>query len=193
MSKLITSTIYGPTNTNNVVSVKRDSLLNVQGAIIGFKSVQTDSQTLYSAPASGDGTTITDLSITYTPKLSTSILLMRWMINAETHWDVDFLMHQNGSLITTAGYQGYNNVSGNVRWSSLMSAPYDNDTASTPANWCLQYYIPASNTTSRTYSPAIRGSGATAYTLYLNRTASSTGQDAYETMVSTGTIMEISQ
>ena len=49
----------------------------------------------------------------------------------------------------------------------------------------------AGSTASRTYAPAVRGSGGTAYTFALNRTLGSIGADNFENTVSTGIIYEV--
>ena len=74
-----------------------------------------------------------------------------------------------------------------------MSAFYDNNDSSTMSNYFLQYAVPAGDTNSATYAPAIRASGATAYTFYLNRIVNSAGTDGQEISVSTGMIQEIAQ
>jgi hypothetical protein len=169
------------------------NITNPPDSIVQVKYYRTDARNTYTAANSGNGTTITDLNLTITPKYSNSIILMQWMINCEFHHDNVFLLHKDGALITTSSYEGYNNVAGNNRWSGVASGQYDNDNNSTMYNIFLQYAIPASSTASATYSPAVRASQATAYTFYLNRTQGSAGSDSYEVTISTGTIWEIAQ
>lgn len=167
--------------------------LHSSGMIIQTNLVRTDARVAFSAPTTGNGTTITNLNLTITPKFASSLLIMRWMINCEVHFNTVFLVHRGGALITDSGFQGYNSQAGNVRWSGVMSANYNPDNDSTPENYSLLYAIPALTTTSRTYAPAIRGSGATAYTLFLNRTAGATASDNREVMLSNGVIWEVAQ
>jgi hypothetical protein len=115
------------------------------------------------------------------------------MLNGEVNNNSMFLIHKDGAIITTAGYEAYNNVVGNVRYSGLLSALYDNDDSSTMSNYYIQYFVPAGSTTTASYAPAIRSAGANAYTLYLNRVTATTGQDSHENSVSTGMIQEIAQ
>jgi hypothetical protein len=155
---------------------------------------RTSARNTYAAAASGNGTTITDLNLTITPRSASSLLVIQWMINGEASsgsWDMVYLIHQDGALITTPGYEGYNNQSGNQRWSGVAAGMYDNNSDSTMANMILQYAIPARSITSQTFAPAVRSSNATARTFFLNRTVGSTGQDSYEVAVSSGTIWEI--
>lgn len=163
------------------------------GMVIQTVAVRSDVLTTYSSAATGDGTTITELNLSITPKFSSSLLVMKWMINCEVQHNDVFLVHKNGSLITTSGYEGYNTEAGNIRWSGLVSAKWDNNDASTIQNYYIQYAIPAGSTASQTFAPAIRASTSTAQILYLNRTVNSTGADENETAVSTGVIMEIAQ
>jgi hypothetical protein len=146
----------------------------------------------YSSANSGNGTTISDLSMTISPKSANSILIMEWMITGEMHLNNGFVIHKNGSLITTAGQEGYNNVSGNVRYSTLHPALYDNNNESTPSNNRLTYQCIAGTTSAITFAPAVRATGATAYTFYLNR-AMGSGTVAYtgqEQNVSYGYLFE---
>ena len=193
MSKV---TVTNLSNQNGgAIGLAAGTVLRSPGMVIQTQYVRTNARTTYSSPNSGNGVTITDLNLTITPRLSTSLLIMQWMINAEwtTAWDNVFVLHKNGLLITTPGYQGYNQFGGNARWSGFVSGMYDNNSDSTMANYFLQYAIPAQSTTQQTFAPAVRGSGATSYTFFLNRCVGSTGTDNYEVSVSSGVIYEVAQ
>lgn len=181
------------TNGDTVANASASGQFYYPGSVVQVKTVRSDSRTTISSNNSGNGTTITQLNLTITPKFANSLLVMQWMINGEHHNDNVFLIHKNGSLITTAGEQGYNSESGNVRWSGIASAFYDQNDSTTPSNWFIQYFAIAGSTSSTTFAPATKSSSSGNYTFYLNRTFAGTGQDAYETMVSTGTIWEIAQ
>jgi hypothetical protein len=161
------------------------------GFVRQFKSIQTSNRSTYSAAVSGNGTAVTDLNITITPKYATSLIILTWMINGESSYNVTWTAMKNGVLITDTGYEGYNNNIGNVRYSGLLTPTYDLNDSSTPYNLFLQYAVIAGSTASRTYAPAIRAAGGSAYTLYLNRTVASAGADNQEQTVSTGQAMEI--
>lgn len=163
------------------------------GTVLQVKTVRTEARNTYSAPNSGDGTTITDLNLTITPNFSNSLLIIQWMLNGELHHDANILIHKNGTLITTANEAGYNATAGNSRWSGFIPSPYDTDVNSTPQNMFIQYFSTAGATSSMTFAPAVRASDATAKTLYLNRAAATAGQDGQEVSVSTGMIWEIAQ
>jgi hypothetical protein len=193
MSNLIATTLAGQLTGDNLIKVAAGSVFKYPGAILQTLYIRSDNRAAWASPASGNGTTITDLNITITPKLSTSILLMTWMINGEMGENNVFLVHENGALITASGYEAYNTVSGNVNYSGVVSAKYDGDNNSTPNNYCIQYYVSAASTASRTYAPAVRSASGAAQTFFLNRTTNSVGSDTLENMISTGVIMEIGQ
>jgi len=184
---------YIVTDTTPTVTIPSGSAVASPGSVIQLRYVRTDARQSYSAPPSGIGTAIGELALTITPKKSNSLLVMRWMINGELHQDAMFVLHQDSDLLNQPGYQGYNNVIGSERWSGLVSGRYDENEDSTPSNWYLNFVIPAGSTVARTYYPAVRSSSSGTYSLALNRTVSSLGQDSYEAMISTGTIMEIAQ
>ena len=193
MSQLSVSNITGLAASNWGINVEPGSYLYSPGLILQTVYVRTNVQTTYASANSGNGTAIAALNITIVPKRADSLLLCTWMINGEVNHNNVFLVHKDGELITTAGYQAYNNVAGNQRWSGVMSAFYDNNDSTTMSNYYLQYAVPAASTTSATYAPAVRASGATAYTFFLNRCVANAGADAVEIAVSTGMIQEIAQ
>jgi hypothetical protein len=163
------------------------------GSVVQVQTVRTDSRATISSNNSGNGTTITQLNLSITPKFSNSLLVMQWAINFEAHHDNIFLIHKNGALITTTGETGYNSEAGNARWSGFGSSSYDQNESSTPENILLQYFCVSGSTSSATFAPATRSSTGTNYTFYLNRTVGSLGADGNENMVSTGIIWEIAQ
>lgn len=193
MSQLVTSTITSKASANWAVNVASNSYLYSPGMILQTVYVRTDVQTTYSSAITGNGTAIAALNITIVPKRADSLLLCTWMINGEIGENNVFLVHKDGALITTAGFEAFNPAVGNQRWSGMMSAFYDNDNSTTMSNYYLQYAVPAGSTASATYVPAIRASGATAQTFFLNRTIDTAGSDAREIAVSTGMIQEIAR
>jgi len=188
-----TVTVGTIATTANAVVLTAGTNLRYPGQVVQMFTIRTDVRTAYSSLPSGNGTTLSALNLTITPKFSSSLIVMEWMINCEVHHDNVFLVHQDGSLITTSGYEGYNSGAGNQRWSGYLSGFYDANESSTMTNYYMLYSIPATNLSQRTYAPAIRSSTGTQYTLTLNKTISNQGEDVYENAVSTGLIMEIQQ
>jgi hypothetical protein len=176
-----------------VTNLSGNGSVYIPGTVVQVQTVRSDSRTTIASNNSGDGTTITQLNLTITPKFANSKLIMQWMLNGEIGNDAVFLIHRNGSLITTAGATGYNSEGGNVRWSGVVSAVYDVDNNTTAGNYFIQYECLSGSTATQVFAPATRASGASGTTLYLNRTLASTGADTQEAMISNGTIWEIAQ
>lgn len=186
-----------PISYPKIISTTNRSSIYIPGSIVQCVYVRSDNRTFYTGQTTGDGTTIGELAITIKPKRANSILMMKWMINGEVHQDVVFLVHRNGSLIYDGGYEAFNSEIGNLRWSGIVSGPYESNTteySTTPNNFMLRYWVPAINTDMRTYAPAVRSSSTTAYNLHLNRVQNTaTGTNGQEMTVSSGVIMEIAQ
>jgi hypothetical protein len=193
MSELSVGQLRGLTVNNNVITVPSGHTLYAPGSVVQVQTVRSDARVAISSPASGDGITITQLNLSITPKFANSKLIMQWMINGEQHQDNVFLIHRNGLLITTAGATGYNSEATNARWSGIASGAYDQNESSTPSNFFIQYEILSGSTATQVFAPATRASSTGAQTFFLNRTYSYLGQDAYENLVSNGTIWEIAQ
>ena len=191
MSTVITSKLKGVVENNYNILVSGATHTSYPGTIIQVQTIRSDAKLTYASATTGDGTTISAVGLSITPKYSNSMLLMRWQLCGELYENNVFLLHRDGVLITDSGYAGYNATAGNNRWSGFVPPYYDGDQNSTPAAYKIQYFIPAGSTSSRTYAPAVRAARSTAYTFYLNRTQGSTGADNYEQTVSTGIIMEI--
>jgi len=161
-----------------------------EGSVVQTVLLRSDSRTTYSSATSGDGTTVSELNLTITPTYANSHVWCSWLIFGEFHQDNVFLVHKNGSLQS----DGYNTSIGNIRSSGVMSAFYDQDQNSTPSNWRLHYVDTSlGSTDTRTYAPAVRGSGATAYTFAFNRTLNGATSNNYETGVSFGWAVEIAR
>lgn len=193
MSNIKLSKLLATAGNNWLIDIDSDSYLYRAGMVLQTVYVRTDSQATFSSATSGDGTTITPLEISITPKRSDSLLVFTWMLNGEIGENNVFLIHKDGSLITTSGYESYNNVVGNLRYSGLVSTAYDNDQSTTMSNYFIRYFIPSSSTTAATYAPAIRSAGPAAQTFYLNRSMASAGQNGVEIAVSSGMVQEIAQ
>lgn len=202
MSRLSVGQLRGLPANSNVIEIPSGHTLDVQGTLT-YRSVpnqvrqviyvRTDTRTTYAANNSENGTTISDLSISVTPQFANSLLIIQWMINGEVHQDSTILIHKNNSLITESGVEGYNQSLGNIRSSGYTSGAFDNDTSSTPSNYFVQYSIVAGSTSSMSFAPAVRSSGASNYTFALNRTVSGATTDNQESMVSSGVLWEIAQ
>lgn len=160
------------------------------GSVIQTVWVRSDTRTTYASNPTGNGTTVTELNLTITPRFASSTIICDWMINGELMQDNLFVIHKDGTLQTSPA--GYNTAIGNARYSGYTSGFYDQNEDSTPSNWKVTYVDNSlGSTSSRTYAPAIRSSSSGTYTLALNRTLNGSASDAYESMVSVGVAMEI--
>jgi len=155
------------------------------GGVIQVATVQTRTIATYSAPTTGDGTEITPLTITMTPTASGNKVILDWIVNGECHYDTGYIVTRNGVQLTDTT-NGTND-----RWATINAQPYDTDTNSTPDNAVIRIIDNSSLAISSIYRLHIRSTRSSALTLYLNRTFSSTGQDQYETSLSTGSAMEV--
>jgi hypothetical protein len=195
MSYLATNNLTAPGGMGGSIQVTPDTQL--KGVSAGSlyapgMPLQTvintqHNRSTWSSPQSGNGTTITDMNVTITPKFANSLIYLEWRLHYELQHDNVFLIHKNGSLI------GYNTDSGNNMWSGIATANYDGDDSSTPAIMHLVWWDYPGSTSAVTYAPAIRCSSNTSYTMSLNRTLGSTGQWGHENGVSVGMAMEIAQ
>jgi hypothetical protein len=178
--------------TNQIQTITGNPILNSSGSIIQTVYVRSDAFTTFSAAASGNGTTVSALSASITPTSATNRIICNWVICGEvgSASDCVWLIHRNGALITTAGEEGRNSVSNN-RWVGFAPTPYEPDFSSTPFSLSIQYSQIAGTTSTITYSPAIRSSGASVQTFYLNRPIGGTGGDNYENTVSTCILYEV--
>jgi hypothetical protein len=191
MTKLIVGQLQGVSNT---ITMPAGHAFAAPGGIIQVIYRRTDAMVNFAAPITGNGTPITDLAVGIAPKKANSLILLRWMVNGELHYDAVFTLQIGGDLIAIPGYQGYNNTSGNVRWSGITSGRYDRDVATTPNNWYIQYVIPAYTTNYRSYNLGVRSSSSSAYVFSLNKPITdSAPSPGVEAMVSTGVAMELAQ
>ena len=171
--------------TGDEISLDAGTELHHEGRIIQTVIVRTDVRQTFSAPNSGNGTPVTPLRLTITPKRSDSWIWLRWTLHYEMHHDTVFLAQENGSLI------GFNTYRGNVRWSGILTPLYDNDYGSTPQPSTINWFVRAGSTNSRFYDLAVRSSSTGNFTLALNRPVGSAGGDNNEVGISYGYAREI--
>lgn len=160
------------------------------GTVLQVKTVRYSGR-----PAIGFSTSdviLSDLSVSITPKRSNSLLIAQYQICGEMTYNTVFRAYRDGGLISTSGYQGYNENDGNT-WSGIAVWPYDTDIASTPNTQFIQYFVPSGNTNATTLQISIRSSANESQTFYMNRSTNSTGAIAYEIMVSNVIVWEIAQ
>jgi hypothetical protein len=149
------------------------------GNVVSSDFVQTCEPYLVYTRNSGNGTRFNALSLSVTPKKSSNILVMQWVLTGEVSWDEVLLLHRNDSLITDGGQQGY------------IGGWYDRDNSSTPQSFKLTYHCVANTTSPLYFTPAVRSSQGSENWWRLNRTWNSNGQNSYERTCSLGYLFEI--
>lgn len=159
------------------------------GTLLQFTNIRVDAQATYTGNTSGNGTEITLLNQTITPRRADSKLLIHWEAHHEANWDATLVIWKNGSIMSN----GYNTVSGNQRWSGYAGIPYDPDFSTTPQRLSIDFVDVPNTTSPVTYSLAFRSADSTVRTFFLNRAQADTGSDGREVAVSMGYIMEIAQ
>lgn len=194
MSTVIVGAIQHP-RANTAITVATGSNIYLPGSCVQIATVRSDNRVSFLAPNSGGGTTITDLNLTISPRNANSMLQITWMISGECSENLNFLIHRGGNLILDSGYEGLNNMAGNTTLSSgYTTAWYDGDQSTTPCTFYIRYCIPAGNTSSRTYAPAVRSSTYGGNQIfYLNRPINNVGTENQENGFSNGIVMEIGQ
>lgn len=163
------------------------SLNNAVGSVVQMKAIQTRTQGTYDALNTGDGTEITPLNITITPRKPGNAMVLEWHVNGEANNNTLYVVKRNGVLLTDT------TDASNNRWAGLAAQPYDTDNNSTPDNAILRITDFSTLAIPTTYTLHIKGSTTTSYALFLNRAATLAGADTHETSISTGTATEIAQ
>jgi hypothetical protein len=158
--------------------------LYAPGVPVQFVSAQVHDKVAYST---AETTHISPLDISITPHFSNSKIYLMWRIEHEVHHDANFRIYRDGTLI------GYNTVSGDVQWSGVTTATYDQNTDSTPEQSIITWIDEPNTTSTVTYKVYMKRSGTANWAFYLNRPAQSAGSSAQETGVSQKTAMEIAQ
>jgi hypothetical protein len=168
-----------------------DALVSPTG-IVQCITKRSDTRAIIQAPNTNVPQQLSDLGLTITPRSADSMLMMRWMLSGEPHYNISFVVTRETRVIFDPGYESFNAQVGYQRWSGITTGWHDrNDQNSTPTIIFMQYMVPAGSTETRTYYPAVKSSDGSNFTYAQNRTYNNWGQDNYEIGVSAGWIWEI--
>lgn len=168
--------------------------MNFSGAVLQCITVRYDGRPNISMPTNAQGTRDTNLRLTITPTYTTSLIVCEWMISGEpNNHDSGIRVAKNGTVVTTSGYQGYNNNTGQNNHSFISSQWYDPDDNSTPQLSKILYYDKPNTTSSVYYEPAFASSNSGTRNFNMNHTTGSNGQQNHENGTSFGRIWEIRQ
>ena len=153
------------------------------GHVIQCVHVLSNDRTSFSVPNNNVGVHIDDVDLAITLKSSNSKIVCSWVLTCETAENNVFNVYKDGSLATNG-----KNTNASDDYSGFAVAVYDQDVDSTPEQVTIQYVDP--NPTSGTYQIRVANSNGT-NTFYLNRSAATVGNTAYENGVSSAIIWEI--
>jgi hypothetical protein len=168
--------------------------INYAGAVLQCNMIRYDARPSVSAPGNANGTALTQLRLSITPTYTNSLIVCEWYIHGEaSSHDQGFRVGKNGTVVTTSGFQGYNNDTGQNNHSFITSDHYDANDDSTPNCSVLLYYDRPNTTSSIYYEPHVAAADGPARTWFFNRTVSSAGAGNQENGVSFGRIWEIKQ
>ena len=155
------------------------------GTVASVNMLQTRTQDSYTGANSGNGTVITPLNITFTPKQAGNKVILEFTINGEGNNNLVFLVSRNDTLLADA-----TNASNN-RWAGTTAMAYDTNVVSTPNNITVRILDLNTLATESTYKVQIRSSQAATQTFRLNRSYETTGEDGQEATLSVATATEI--
>jgi hypothetical protein len=171
--------------TGNTLTMQTGHVIRQPNVYINHWYVRDDTRTTYAANNSGNGTAITGVRLTITPRYSNSTIRLRWTLHGEGNENIGFLVHRGGSLI------GFNTQRGNVRHSCIATCLYDQNVDSTPHLTTVDWYDRPGTASSIFYDVAVRSTGGSNYTYFHNRTSGSTGTGNHEIGISFGFAWEI--
>ena len=173
-----------------------DKILPVDGAPTngGGGIIQVVSTTKNDVSSNDDTTSASDwtghgLSVTITPKFSTSKILITVFISLgfDTSENIWYRLFKGGSELTGS----IGNQVGSNRKRATAGTYFKGD------DWAIEsipinYLDTAGSTSALTYTPAFNQFSTNNKTLYVNSTASQTDSVSYPTLISTMTAMEVS-
>lgn len=195
---LIVPELRGPSNVINVPTghkITTTGLGSVTGATVGSivapgmiiqtQTLFVDALATYSATGSGGESELTSFASSFTPKFSTSKVLIGWGLSGE-HSAQNYTFHikRNGTKI------GHNTTAPADYWYGWMPSFYDGNETSTPQHNYMAYVDSPATTSAIAYTFFIRTSTTTAVTFYQNQ-ASTIASSGNEVVTSYLIIQEI--
>lgn len=183
---LIVPELRGPSNIINVPTghkITTTGLGSVTGATVGSivapgmiiqtQTLFVDATASYTATGTGGEAQITDFDSSFTPKFSTSKVLIGWGLSGEeTPHNVTYHIKRNGTKLGI-------NSTGTDYWFGWMPSFYDTNETSTPQHRYMAYVDSPSTTSTIDYTFWFRTSTTTSSTFYQNRSvnASAAGSE----------------
>lgn len=181
---------------NSITNISNKRLLDNTGNIVQTVYVRSDNRSGWSSNNRYQFTPITDLTLEITPRSPDNIIIVQCKLFAEIHHDnlMTILADYGGGRLPYGAVEGYSMANFNPRYIGMIPADYTGaDNSSTPRDFFMQGVWRANGTSTIRFMPGCKGSGGSDYTLYLNRTQSSSGQDSFEAGISVMIAFEVSQ
>lgn len=192
MSTVVVDELIGRPENNYVIGVPQNTLMKVPGTCIQVVWNMTDVIATYTTNADNVSRELSILNTAITPKYADSEIWMDIMLFYESSNDVTFQILRNGSITNTSGYLGYNSAVGNVRWSGVTSARYDQDRSSTPDYLHIKFVDKPGSTATWTYGIGSRYASNTNDSIRVNKSWNNYWGD-YEKGVSMMVLREIAR
>lgn len=192
MSTVVVDELIGRAENNYVIGVAQNTLMKIPGTCIQVVWNMTDVIATYATNADNVSREISILNTAITPKYADSEIWMDIMLFYESSNDVTFQILRNGSITNTSGYLGYNSAVGNVRWSGVTSARYDQDRSSTPDYLHIKFVDRPGSTSTFTYGIGARYASNSNDSIRVNKSWNNYGGD-YEKGVSMMVLREVAR
>ena len=200
MSKIIVRKLESPTGNLELVgglTINDTTSISYPGRIVQMKHKLYHTRTSWTNTSSDSGSAHTNV-----PGMNMDFnVVFKFIGNSEArimgdvHHNTIFRYTVNGSAITTAAYDSYNDDEGANRWSGLTCAAYDgaDNNSSTPGETYVMVYYKPGNTSNNTYRIVARNGNTGQNGNYINRCGSSNGQNSYECGVSSIIMYEVEE
>jgi hypothetical protein len=192
MSTVIVDELIGRAENDYVIGVAAGTLMKVPGTVIQCVWNMTDVIATYATNADNVSREISILNTAITPKYSDSEIWMDIFLFYESSNDITFQILRNGSITNTSGYIGYNTAVGNVQYSGVTGARYDQDRNSTPDYLHIKFVDRPGGTSTYTYGIGARYASNSNDSIRVNKSWNNYWGD-YEKGVSMFVLREIAR
>ena len=156
------------------------------GTVASVNMLQTRTQGDYVASPTGNGTIVTPLNITFTPKKAGNKVILEFTVNGEGSHEVGWIATRNDVNLPDT-----TDASNNM-WAVITAGSYDNDISTTPNTRSIRILDLNTLSVETTYKVLVRSSYSSGtYTYRLNRSHGSAGADYAESLLSVVTATEI--
>jgi len=156
------------------------------GTVASVNMLQTRTQGDFVANPTGNGTIVTPLNITFTPKQAGNKVILEFTVNGEGSHEVGWIVTRNDVNLPDTT-DGSNNM-----WAVITAGSYDNDISTTPNTRSIRILDLNTLSVETTYKVLVRSSYSSGtYTYRLNRAHGSAGADYAESLLSVVTATEI--